>query len=190
MSRTIDFDKDEILRKAMNVFWNKGYENTSMKDLMGATDLLKGSLYNTFKSKENLFLLCLDKYGQDSGALHYKQGDPTLYLKNFFKKIVNEGTNKDFTKGCFIMNSCMEFAYENSLLSKKAKYLFSKTENNFKNVLEVLLSTSVDEEEKERIKTSLVTGAFAIREISKFKKDKVFLTEIANNALKEININI
>jgi TetR/AcrR family transcriptional repressor of nem operon len=190
MSRTIDFDKDEILSKAMNVFWNKGYENTSMKDLMSATDLLKGSLYNTFKSKENLFLLCLDRYGENSSSLHYKQGDPSLYLQVFFSRLVDEGASKSFTKGCFIMNSCMEFAYENSVLSKKAKSLFSKTEKNFQNVLEALFSQNKNEVEIERIKNLLMAAAFSIREISKFKKDKVFLAQIANNALKEINIHI
>ena len=84
MSRAIEFDKDEILDKAMNVFWTKGYESTSMKDLMDATGLLKGSIYNTFDSKENLFILCLEKYGRQSKSMHYRQGDPKEYLRSFF----------------------------------------------------------------------------------------------------------
>jgi TetR/AcrR family transcriptional repressor of nem operon len=190
MSRTIDFDKDEILSKAMNVFWNKGYESTSMKDLMDATGLLKGSIYNTFDSKENLFVLCLEKYGRQSKSMHYRQGDPNEYLKNFFQRLVKQGVNKDFKKGCLIMNSCMEFAQDNSNLGKKAKLLFSATENNFKNVLEALIEDPKSKKEIETIKVALVTAAFSIREISKFKKDKIFLTEIANKALKEVHLSI
>mgnify|MGYP000692911159 CR=1 FL=1 len=190
MSRTIDFDKDEILDKAMNVFWTKGYEGTSMKDLMDATGLLKGSLYNTFESKENLFILCLEKYGHQSKSRHYRQGDPSEYLRSFFKRLVDQGASKNFKKGCLIMNSCLEFAYDNSLLSKQAKRLFSATENNFKNVLEALIDGAKSEEEVESIKIALVTAAFSIREISKFKKDKKFLTEIANKALREISLSI
>jgi TetR/AcrR family transcriptional repressor of nem operon len=190
MSRTIDLDKDEILDKAMNDFWNKVYESTSMKDLMDATGLLKGSLYNTFDSKENLFILCLEKYGRQSKSMHYRQGDPGEYLRSFFQRLVEQGINKDFKKGCLIMISCMEFAHDNSTLAKKAKILFASTEKNFKNVLEVLIEDPKRKKEIESIKVALVTAAFSIREISKFKKDKIFLTEIANKALKEVNLSI
>jgi TetR/AcrR family transcriptional repressor of nem operon len=190
MSRAIEFDKDEILDKAMNVFWNKGYESTSMKDLMDATGLLKGSIYNTFDSKENLFILCLEKYGRQSKSMHYKEGDPGEYLRSFFQRLVDQGVNKDFKKGCLIMNSCMEFAHDKSVLSKKAKTLFAATEKNFKNVLEILIFDLKRKKELETIQVALVTAAFSIREISKFKKDKVFLSEIANKALKEVNLSI
>lgn len=190
MSRTIDFDRDDTINKAMNVFWNKGYKSTSMKDLMDATGLLKGSIYNTFESKENLFALCLEKYGRESKLMHYREGDPSEYLRDFFKRLVAQGTKKDFKKGCLIMNSCMEFSHDNSILAKKAKMLFSATENNFKNVLEVLIKEPKRKKEIEAIQVALVTAAFSIREISKFKKDKIFLTTIANKALEEVNLSI
>jgi len=188
MSRTTDFDKDEILHKAMVIFWEKGYEGTSLKDLIEATGLLKGSLYNTFKSKENLFLLCLEKYGQYSRSFFYKDGDPKEYLINFFNRLVSEGTNEANSKGCLIMNTCLELADSESLPATKSKALFEAVEINFDNVLKNLIIDS--KLNTIQYRNNLITAAFSIREISKFKKDKKFLKQIANNALKDLSVQI
>ncbi|MAF91620.1 MAG: hypothetical protein CL674_10155 [Bdellovibrionaceae bacterium] len=188
MSRTTEFKKEEIIEKAMQVFWEKGYDQTSLKDLIEATGLLKGSLYNTFGSKEKLFLECLEHYGQFSKSRHYKEGDPVLYLKKFFKRLIAEGVDRDFRKGCLIMNSCLEFANQENALAKKAQTLFAATELNLKNVAE--LACAQQNKNSEELKTNLITAAFSIREISKFRKDKKFLTQIANRALEDFGVQI
>jgi len=190
MSRSTNFNKEETINKAMNVFWNKGYENTSIKDLVNATGILKGSLYNTYSSKENMFLLCLQQYGNKSKSFHYQQGDGGVYLKDFFKKMVKEGSDKNFTKGCFIMNSCMEFAGSKSIMAKKAKVLFEATEKNLSNAVKSFLNDTNQIFDLKKVQCSLVVAAFSIREVSKFKKDKAFLKQIANNALSDLGLEI
>ncbi len=190
MTRTTDFDRDEMIDKAMNVFWNKGYEGTSMRDLMESTGLQKGSIYNSFESKENLFLLCLERYASNSRSFHYKEGDPGMYLQNFFRRLVKEGVDKKFVKGCLVMNSCLEFSGDEKILSRKAKILFTATEKNLRNVAEAFFNSSKSTSEIKKIQVNLVAAAFSIREISKFKKDKDFLVQIANNVLKEFNLRI
>ncbi len=188
MSRSTEFDREEIILKAMNLFWKKGYEGTSLKDLTNETGLLKGSLYNSFKSKENLFLLCLDRYGQHSRSFFYKEGDPDLYLKNFFQRLVDEGVKKENTKGCLIMNSCIELADTNSAPAVKTKNLFTAVELNFENVLKQY--ENISKPERDKLKTNFISAAFSIREISKFRKEKKFLRQIANNALKDVGLKI
>jgi TetR/AcrR family transcriptional repressor of nem operon len=188
MSRVTDFDREEIIEKAMQVFWENGYQATSLNDLMQATGLLKGSLYNSFKSKENLFLLCLERYGERSKSFFFAGGDPKLYLQEFFSRLVKEGSKKDYSKGCLIMNSCLELAESDSDTAKKAQKLFRAIELNFEKVL--LEMNFSKEEELKRHKTALVTAAFSIREISKFKKDKKFLEQIANNALMDLGVKL
>lgn len=188
MSRTTDFDKEDIISKAMSIFWTKGYEGTTMMDIQQATGLLKGSLYNSFKSKENLFLLCLEKYASNSRQNFYTEGDPKAYLKKFFKRLVDEGVQEDNTDGCLIMNSCIELADSKNAAAKKSKDLFASVELNFENVVRAIIENS--NQDAQKYKTSLITAAFSIREISKFKKDKKFLKQIANNALKELDIAI
>ncbi len=192
MARNTNFNKDEVLEKTMHLFWAKGFDGTSLDDILKETGLLKGSLYHTFKSKENLFKLCLEKYGIRSKSFFYRdEDDPIDYIRNFFKRLVSEGVKED-AKGCLIMNSCLEFSNVSNELSKENEKLFNAVETNMLRVANKLLKD-------EKIKTSksakqlgrqFVVAAFSIREFSKFRKDKLFLKEIANNALFAVNIKI
>lgn len=62
MARPKEFNPAEALDKAMHVFWRKGYEATSMEDLLTAMDINRGSLYATFGNKRELFLKAMDLY--------------------------------------------------------------------------------------------------------------------------------
>ena len=62
MPRPKEFNPDDAIEKAMQVFWHKGYEATSMEDLLSAMDLNRGSLYDTFGDKRQLFLKVMDRY--------------------------------------------------------------------------------------------------------------------------------
>ena len=63
MARTKCFNRDEALEKAMQAFWAKGYEATSVQDLVDCMGINRGSLYDTFGDKHQLFLEALDQYG-------------------------------------------------------------------------------------------------------------------------------
>lgn len=60
--RPREFNPDQAVERAMQIFWTKGYQGTSLPDLMGATKLSRGSLYAAFGDKHGLFLLALDRY--------------------------------------------------------------------------------------------------------------------------------
>ncbi|MGY3138305.1 AcrR family transcriptional regulator [Bradyrhizobium sp. USDA 4501] len=62
MSRVREFDETEVLDKALQVFWQQGYEGTSLNDLLDATGLTKSSLYAAFGSKEELFHRIVERY--------------------------------------------------------------------------------------------------------------------------------
>ena len=62
MPRPKEFNPDDAVEKAMQVFLHKGYEATSMEDLLEAMDLNRGSLYDTFGDKRQLFLKVIDRY--------------------------------------------------------------------------------------------------------------------------------
>ncbi|GHA58427.1 TetR family transcriptional regulator [Amylibacter ulvae] len=64
MPRSATYDRDETLDAAMCLFWDKGYHATSLKDLEAALNMKPGSIYAAFKSKENLYLLALEKYSE------------------------------------------------------------------------------------------------------------------------------
>ncbi|MDH3970432.1 MAG: TetR/AcrR family transcriptional regulator, partial [Rhodospirillales bacterium] len=62
MARPKSFDREEVLERAMAVFWRKGYAATSVRDLVEATGLNPGSLYDTFDDKHGLFLESVTLY--------------------------------------------------------------------------------------------------------------------------------
>ncbi|HSH40807.1 MAG TPA: helix-turn-helix domain-containing protein, partial [Arenicellales bacterium] len=62
MSRNKAFDETEVLERAMTLFWRKGYEATSIQELVTHTGIQRGSLYATYGDKRRLFLAALDHY--------------------------------------------------------------------------------------------------------------------------------
>src|ERR1700748_2100418 len=62
MARTKDFDENEVLMKAMNLFWYKGYNGTSMQDLVDGLGISRSSLYDTYGDKHTLFIKALESY--------------------------------------------------------------------------------------------------------------------------------
>ncbi len=68
MGRQATYDRDKVLKSAMELFWARGFHNTSLKDLEGALDMRPGSIYAAFGSKEALFRAALDRYARDGRA--------------------------------------------------------------------------------------------------------------------------
>ena len=64
MARTKDFDENEVLTKAMHLFWSKGYNATSMEDLVSGLGISRSSLYDTYTDKHTLFIKALENYQQ------------------------------------------------------------------------------------------------------------------------------
>jgi TetR/AcrR family transcriptional repressor of nem operon len=62
MARTKDFDEDDVLEKAVELFWRKGYNATSMQDLVDGLGISRSSLYDTFGDKHTLYIRALEKY--------------------------------------------------------------------------------------------------------------------------------
>ena len=69
MPRAKEFTPDTVLEQAMELFWEQGYEATSAQDLVDHTGLSRSSLYNTFGSKQELYLRALDHYRQQDGEM-------------------------------------------------------------------------------------------------------------------------
>ena len=62
MPRTVEFNEDEAIQRAMDVFWSKGYNAASLRDLTEAMKINSSSLYNTIGDKQELFVRCVKHY--------------------------------------------------------------------------------------------------------------------------------
>ncbi|HPR08165.1 MAG TPA: TetR/AcrR family transcriptional regulator [Denitromonas sp.] len=106
------FDEDEAVGKAMKVFWEKGFEPASMADLIARTGITRGSLYNAFGGKEQLFVKALQKYDKDRrhamlSALE-AMDDPQRAIAALFDALVAETIADPEKKGCFLVNTASE----------------------------------------------------------------------------------
>src|SRR5260370_505997 len=68
MARPKEFNRDQVLEKAMGLFWEKGYDGSSVENLVQCTGIGRGSLYDTFSDKHALYLAALDRYMRRPGG--------------------------------------------------------------------------------------------------------------------------
>ncbi|WP_311947166.1 TetR/AcrR family transcriptional regulator [Mucilaginibacter terrae] len=128
MPRIIEFDESTMISKAQRVFWKKGYNATSMKDLEKATGLNPGSIYNTFGNKHELFLLCLKDYLVPIASFDLANDDKPKgayhRLQSYFLEIVtNTVINGD---SCFSAKTCFELAGEDQSIHEVLKESMDK----------------------------------------------------------------
>ena len=136
MARPKEFDPDQALEKAMHVFWHKGYEATSMEDLLSAMDLNRGSLYATFGDKRELFLKAMDRYytggGIGSRISILSQPGPALPLiRRFIGAMLEFGLSDPLRRGCMITNTVMELAPHEKDIAKKVTGRLQMAEEAF-----------------------------------------------------------
>lgn len=97
----------------MDVFWRKGYEATSMADLLEAMGLSKSSLYAVFGGKRELFVRAFDAYREERAReMHQilERGPARQAIEFFFRKIVTDAGNGDSSRGCMSINQAVEMA--------------------------------------------------------------------------------
>lgn len=120
MSRTIAFNRNEVLQKAMDVFWKDGYSKSSISSLVTATNLKPGSIYAAFDSKEGLFLAVLDNYAENFiASLQITLGQantPLQGIKTLLENITEEILANNQQLGCFLVNTVLETSPDNTLI--------------------------------------------------------------------------
>lgn len=115
VGRPREFDVDEVLDAAMVAFWAKGYESTSLNDLMAATGLHKGSLYQAFGDKHSLFIESLKRYlarmRQTEHAEFARADTPAEGLRRVGHSLVDlVDDDSDPPRGCMAVNALVEMA--------------------------------------------------------------------------------
>lgn len=114
MARKKKFDEEELLEKATNLFWRKGYHATSAQDLVDELRINRSSLYNTYSDKKTLFEKALKKYQEQQTNAMVKMlteaDDPEKAIKKVFAILVKESNEDDIAKGCFMVNTAVEIA--------------------------------------------------------------------------------
>ncbi len=127
MGRPLEFNKQDALEKAMQVFWKQGYEATSMQDLEQAMQLRRASIYGAFGNKRDLFLQVLDLYYQNIEEM--KQGfvsapTPLQGVLQYLKYVIDESVSDMQGYCCLTINTLVEMSSRDRELVEKANELF------------------------------------------------------------------
>ncbi|WP_068496680.1 TetR/AcrR family transcriptional regulator [Paenibacillus kribbensis] len=137
MSRNKEFDEIEVLDKAMQLFWEQGYEKTSMTDLVKHMGIHRRSLYDTFGDKHTLFLMALDRYDSKisaSLARGVKRSKTAMEALQSVVGILICG-EEDSPSGCLMVNSAVELAARDADVSDKSAEAFTKAEQLLKEII-------------------------------------------------------
>ncbi|GAA1086865.1 TetR/AcrR family transcriptional regulator [Nocardiopsis composta] len=126
MGRPRKFDEDEVVEAACRVFWRGGYDGTSTDDLCRATGLTRSSLYNSFTSKEELFVRALRRYAEERAerqtAVLEDQGRSGLErIRALLAMIVEDemgGREQGRGSGCFTVNTQTSSARRNPAVAE------------------------------------------------------------------------
>ena len=114
MARKKEFDEDELLEKAVGLFWLKGYNATSAQDLVDCLGINRSSIYNTYTDKRTLFKKSLNHYQVKQTnamiAMLGKAENAKKVLKQIFSDLILESDEDPLLKGCFMVNTAVELA--------------------------------------------------------------------------------
>lgn len=137
MARSKEFEETAVLDKAMRLFWEQGYEKTSMTDLVEHMGIHRRSLYDTFGDKQTLFLKALDRYGDQVGtklAGGIKRSKTATEALQFLFDLTIRG-EEDSPSGCLMVNSAVELAARDTDVDTKSTKAFATAEQLLKEII-------------------------------------------------------
>ena len=186
------FEIQDAVDKAMQVFWAKGYVDTSIADLLEATGLKRSSLYNAFGGKRDLFVKALRKYDLENSRATLSKleaiEDPHQVIQTLFEGVIQEALTDPDHKGCLLVNTSLELPTHDKEIQTLVKTGFQAVEAFLKRQIELgqarsELPESIDPQETARALVALITG---IRVLGRGVFEESALRSIAAQALRLI----
>ena len=135
MARPREFDIEEALERAMNVFWTKGYEGASLQDLLDAMGIARGSLYKAFQDKRSIYLAALDRYDRTEiqsavdGLRDRNAGDGATRIRLFLEDARAAVVRRDDRRGCFLCNAAVDRAPMDAEIQAKVIAMMKRMED-------------------------------------------------------------
>ena len=135
MARPKEFKHDVVLDRAMQAFWSRGYEATSIQHLVDRMGIQRGSLYDTFGDKRTLFFAAIDRYDRVvTGKLLAALDEPASgkdAIRRFFRLKVELAMEPGRPRGCLVTNSAAELASRDRGTATKVGAVLTKIEASF-----------------------------------------------------------
>lgn len=191
IGRSKEFDKVDVLHKAMLVFWEKGYDATSIPDLLTAMGLSRSSLYETFTDKETLYLEALRHY---KNIRNYKRNllanasSAKDGIRQYFDHQIASAFDEDLPKGCLITNATIGMNTPDEQLRKLIQEGFEELEQAFYELLRKGQQTGEISSEKDikALSLLLLNLNHSINVVSKVKNNRKVMDDMMNAVIEMI----
>ncbi|MBN9458161.1 MAG: TetR/AcrR family transcriptional regulator [Bosea sp.] len=194
MGRPREFDEQAVLDAAVQSFWKRGYEATSIRDLVKSTGLTGASLYNAFGDKQSIYRRALDHYVEGSIGERIRRCEamePRAAIEAFFRDILARSIQDEECKGCMLVNAALDVAPEDPGFRAAVAAVLQRLEDFF-------LSCVSKGQEKgtitlawpaEDLARHLLGVLMGVRVLARVKPDRALLEGIVETALALVERN-
>jgi len=189
MAGVKQFDRDEVLDRAMSAFWQNGYQATSIQDLVESTGINRGSLYTTFGDKRGLFLAVLDHYSERIARptmAKLNDPDPRRAIEGMFESIISRTSDPTFPRGCLNTNTSLECPGVGDVIGRRIAALLGQQESAIYQVLRRAQSIgALDPEQDARALARFFVGvAHGLNVVNKAAPDPSMLQDMVKVAMR------
>lgn len=166
MARLKEFDPNEKLRKAKNLFWKKGYQATSIQDLVDDMKINRGSLYDTYGDKHKLFIDSIQSYVLETHTEYKAAIAGESAPMKAIERIINLAIKRSFEEGkvCLVVKSSFEMAQHD----KDIKIALQKSTDALMDIFEGLLQKAQDQGAFEGSRNVRETAHFIVASFAGF----------------------
>jgi TetR/AcrR family transcriptional repressor of nem operon len=189
MARPRTFEENSALDAAIDCFWQRGYEATSVRDLSAAMGIGGTSLYNAFADKRTLFVRALERYMDCGARVRIARLERTLppkeAIRRFIGEVVERSAGDRDRRGCFLINSALEVAPHDAELGAEIALRLSEIEAFFRRAIKAGQGDgSIPAERNARDLARLLLGVLlGIRVLARAKPERALLEGVARPAL-------
>ena len=189
--RSAEFDRDRVLRSAMDIFITKGYSNTSMQDLKQATGLHPGSIYCAFKNKRGLLLAALEHYRDQRYAqfvtLFSQSASVISAIESYLYQVVDE-CEREQIKDCLLQKALSELAQQDVEVADVISHMLKQWQQTLAEQLALAQQRNEinDQRDSQHLAQFLVMGIYGLRTFSHTRPEPGVLRRLAADLMAYI----
>lgn len=195
MARPREFDEEAVLEAAVNCFWRRGFEATSVRALAAEMNIAAPSLYNAFGGKRALFRKALERYAERSTRARIARLESTLpprqAVRAFISEIIDRSVDDDGRRGCLLVNSALEISPHDAEIGADIAERLGEVEAFFRRSIaaaqaDATVPAGLNPDDVGRLMLGVLLG---IRVLARSKPDRDLLEGMARPALALLDIS-
>ncbi|MFJ8491294.1 TetR/AcrR family transcriptional regulator [Streptomyces sp. NPDC094038] len=191
MARTREFDVDRAIGRATDLFWRRGYAETSLQDLLQELSIGSGSFYAAFGSKEQLYVRCLERYTSLQGSDLEKALDGPTDIRSAVRKVLTAMIEADLaepTRGCLVVSTSTQCG-EQPAAAERVTTAVRQVESQLAGALEQAqvrgeISPDKDPRQLARFLTTFIQG---IRIVGQARTGREFAEDALSVAMRALD---